>query len=191
MPSAACRPLMKATLPWLGVWRDRGLTWHVTWPWSDWVHMNEVCVCEGVVCEKHVDRSFALTLCQEKDINTHGMVWYIFIVTAEFSAWNSGCSSQRERVAIVRRHPFFFLFFSCVHCVFVYLLGWVFYRTFARDNSLVAVGSFTCAECVLHTGPRFIVSSERLAPRPHHLWSSGWGKGLGSEQDSNPWPLSF
>jgi len=31
---------------------------------------------------------------------------------------------------------------------------------FARDNS---VGSFTRAKCVLYIGPRFIVSSERLA----------------------------
>jgi len=37
------------------------------------------------------------------------------------------------------------------------------------DIHLVAVGSFTCAKCVLHVEPQLIVSSERLAPTPPTL----------------------
>ncbi|KAL8581682.1 hypothetical protein ACOMHN_049238 [Nucella lapillus] len=37
-------------------------TWRVTWPRSDWGHMNEVCAHEGVVCEKRIGVSFAPTL---------------------------------------------------------------------------------------------------------------------------------
>ena len=64
-----------------------------------------------------------------------------------------------------RRHstapPIFLYFFLCALCICLPIrVG--FLHNFARDNSLVAVGSFTCAECMLHTGPRFIVSSERL-----------------------------
>jgi len=56
-------------------------------------------------------------------------------------------------------HPFF--------CFFL--------QNFASDKSHVAVGSFPCTKYVLHTGPRFIVSSERLAPRPSLsvLWMGG------------------
>ena len=36
------------------------------------------------------------------------------------------------------------------------------------DNSLVAVGSFTCAEYVLHTGPWVFASSERLVSKTTH-----------------------
>ncbi len=108
---------------------------------SDWLHLRIVLYC----CIVLYCISFLAT---------------VDVLHVEFGL----LSNTGERVAIVQRHPGFFP--PVCLCFCVHLRQRLFSREFWQGQLLVAVGSFTCAKCMMQTGPGFIVSSEGLLRRP-------------------------
>jgi len=149
------------------------------------------CVCERVrVCVFQ----YGCVAYHVLKARIRGFVLCFFIVyhgrflCEKFGLLSPGERAHRHKSSATHYSSLFFL----SACVFVFPIRVsFFYRIFAQGNSFVAVGSFTWDKYVLHTGPRFIVSSERLAPRPPLTGLVDGGKSFEHKRRSNPdLPLS-